>query len=140
MPELSCIPWSMVEVKVRVISKGLSDIPEPLFPQTMVIAVASPKALPIPRIIPENIPDFAPIKTTLKLVCVGEAPRANEPKIRLLLTEEIDVIAIVVMVGNIIIERTKTVARRDIPPAVWIPKIDPSPSTILVRTPSPNKP
>ena len=130
----------MVDVRVLVISNKPILGPEPLFPQTIETAVASPRALPTPKIIPEKIPDLALVKTTLKFVCVLEAPRANDPKINELLTLLIDVTEIIVIVGRIIIAKTKTVESKDIPPAVWIPNIVPKLATIFVIIPAPNKP
>ena len=47
--------------------------------ETIETAVASPKARPIPKMIPEKIPDFAANKSTLKYVWVFDTPKANEP-------------------------------------------------------------
>ena len=49
-----------------------------LLPDTRVIAIASPIALPTPRTMAEIIPDFAAGITTLNIVSILDAPSARE--------------------------------------------------------------
>ena len=97
----------------------LKEGPLPLLPQTIDTAVASPSALPTPKIIPEKMPCLALTKTTLKLVSIGDAPRAKEPRITSFFTALIEVTDTIVMVGMIIIASTKEEARVERPPALW---------------------
>ena len=85
-------------------------------PATRLIAIASPKALPIPKTIPVIIPDLAAGTTTLKIVCILVAPRASDVALKFIGTALIADALILITVGSIIIASTSTAARRLAPP------------------------
>ena len=70
------------------------------------MAIASPNALPIPKTIPVNIPDFAAGITTLKMVCSLVAPNARDADLRLSYTAFRDEVLTLITVGRIMIANT----------------------------------
>ena len=72
----------------------------------MLIAIASPSALPIPSTIPVKIPDFAAGMTVLKIVCSFVAPSARDAALRLSDTALSDDVLTLITVGRIIIAST----------------------------------
>ena len=139
-PEASPKPVSMVEVKVLVVEKRLKVGPARAFPQTMETAVASPKERLSPMIRPAKIPLLAAGRMTLKLVSLLLAPKANEALESLGSTAFMAEIDKTVIVGMLIIERTKTEERVDMPPADWNWNKEERFLTTLLIKPSPNIP
>ena len=68
-------------VNKRTRSKIVCGIPDSGFPATKITAIVSPIARPTPKITPVKIPDLAAGNTTLKIVCIFEAPSANDPSL-----------------------------------------------------------
>ena len=85
-------------------------------PDTSVIAIASPIALPTPSTTAVTIPDFAAGRTTLKIVCIWDAPRASEAARRESGTALIADSLILITVGRIITASTITAESRFAPP------------------------
>ena len=100
------------------------------------MAVASPKALPIPRIIPAKIPEAEEPITILKLVWAELAPKAMEEWMSRLSTASIAFIDNVVIVGIDIIAKTMVPDKMERPPKVSGRKE----ATAGQMTPTPNKP
>jgi len=89
----------MVDVSVRVISKGFQVGPVSAFPAIIDTAVASPKARPSPSVNPVTMEDRAAGTITLNEVWVGVAPSAREAESSCLGTDRMPDTANVVIVG-----------------------------------------
>src|SRR5271157_160346 len=85
------------------------------FPATIMTAMVSPTALPIPRMKLARIPDRAAGRTTLQMVCHLVAPIAMDASLYVggtLINESNEILMIV---GRIIIPSTAEVARMEKP-------------------------
>ena len=87
-----------------------------LLPETSVIAMASPIALPTPRTTAVMIPDFAAGRITLKIVCIWDAPSASDADFREGCTARIADSLMLITVGRIIMASTITADSRFAPP------------------------
>lgn len=101
----------MIVVNVAAASSRLDGITF-TFPITICTANASPKALAIPRMTAVNSVGNAAGIRTLRMVCHLVAPNAYEPSRRFFGNELIASVAILVMVGNIIMDRTTVPASK----------------------------
>ena len=86
------------------------------FPHTRTIAIASPRARPIPRTTPVIIPDFAAGTVTLKIVWILLAPSAKEEFLYCCGTARNELSLILITVGKIIIANTITADNKLAPP------------------------
>ena len=85
-------------------------------PDTIITAIASPIALPVPRTTEANIPLFAAGTTTLKTVSAFVAPRASDHSSYSFGTARIAVSETLITDGRIIIERT-IIAEKSVAPS-----------------------
>ena len=92
----------MVRVRTELNGKGKLTAP----PATIVIAIASPSALPVPNTTPVSIPDFAAGITALNIVCSFVAPSANDAALRVSGTAFNDDVLTLITVGKIMIVST----------------------------------
>ena len=83
-----------------------------ILPQTMITAIVSPTARPIPSTTEAAIPGFAAGTTTLKMVSILEAPRASAPSLYSLGTARRDVSEMLAMVGRTMADNMAIMARR----------------------------
>ena len=102
----------MLPVRVRAVlrkrvsglsSNGLGMAIE--LPITMISAIVSPRARPIPRITAATMPERAAGNITWRMVCQCVAPRASEPSLYALGTAWMASRAMLVTVGRIMIAR-----------------------------------
>ena len=102
----------MVRKRTELNGSGKLTVP----PATMLIAIASPSARPIPSTIPVMIPDFAAGTVTLNIVCIFVAPRARDAALICCGTACIDDTLMLITVGRIMIASTMIAASRFDPP------------------------
>src|SRR5690606_3049106 len=91
--------------------RGMREI----LPHTMITAMVSPTARPIPSTTEAMIPDFAAGMVTLKMVSTLEAPRARDPSLYSFGTARRDVSDMLTMVGRIMADRMTIMAKRLLP-------------------------
>ncbi len=87
----------------------------PAFPVTMITAIVSPTALPIPRMIAAVIPGSAAGSRTRAIVCQWVAPSAREPSFRNLGMELNASSETLMIVGRAMMPRRIDPARTDSP-------------------------
>ena len=104
----------MAVVRKRTEWKGSGMFTE--LPDTRLIAMASPIALPVPRTMAVMMPDFAAGITTWKIVCIFVAPNARDALLKCCGTERRAVSLILITVGRIISARTSTAEIKLAPP------------------------
>ncbi len=75
-------------------------------PETIITAMVSPRALPSPKNIPEDIPFFAAGKTTLKIERALDSPSASEASKNLSEKYLIENSEMLIIVGKIMMIRT----------------------------------
>jgi hypothetical protein len=89
-------------------------------PTTMIMAMASPMARPIPRTMEAAIPEREAGSNTLHMVCQWVAPSARAPSLWLLGTALMLSSLMLTMVGSIMAVRTMTPAAMLKPgPPIW---------------------
>ena len=90
-------------------------------PATILMAMASPRALPMPSTTPVRMPDLAAGTVTRRMVCILLAPRAREAARREPGTARMAEALTLMTVGRIMMARTITAASRSAPPVYrWV--------------------
>lgn len=113
-PEAYPISLTIAVVRKRTELNGRGRLTE--LPDTSVIAIASPIALPTPNTIAVTIPDFAAGRITLKIVCILDAPSARDAALYCAGTALSADSLILITVGKIMTASTKTAEIRFAPP------------------------
>ena len=105
-PDAYPISATIAVVRKRTELNGSGKFTE--LPDTSVMAIASPMALPVPRTTAVMIPDFAAGRITWKMVWIFVAPNAREALFKCDGTALKADSLILMTVGRIISARTKT--------------------------------
>ena len=92
----------VVNVLTELNGNGIFTAP----PATILLAIASPSALPMPNTTPVQIPDFAAGITVLQIVCSFVAPSANDAALILSETALREDVLTLITVGKIIMAST----------------------------------